>query len=258
MPEKFNAARRVRNILQAARSVQNPDQSALSAWSKVLGTEREPGTSLFETVRLLGLLTKEAEKVQLELAQMELDKDDYTHTFQFVFAVTMVTNLDVPWGQLVQQITPETLHQLGLFAQFSTVDEQVVPAEDLANLKQDLDAFLAEVMDNVTDDRLRAFVVKQIRIILRAIREYPIRGAEAIKDGDADFLGTIVSEYEFVREHKGEEVVKKTISFRERMRELVPWVNLGINLSRLLTSGEAQKMLEEGSDVINKLPPGLT
>jgi|tagenome__1003787_1003787.scaffolds.fasta_scaffold20980511_2 hypothetical protein len=261
MSEKFNSARRVRNILLAARSVQNPDQSVLDAWSKVLGTEREPGTSLFETVRLLGLLTKEAEKVQLEVAQMGLDKDDYAHTFQFVFAVTMATNLDIPWGQLVQQITPETLNQLGLFAQFSSVDEQVVPPEDLANLKQDLDAFLAEVMDNITDDRLRTFVVKQIRIILQGIREYPIRGEDAIRDGDATLLATFLSNHELIREHKGEEVVEETMSMWERMTNLLPLGNFGINLARMLMDVDPQKAIEAGSkaieagsDVIDKFP----
>jgi hypothetical protein len=78
-------------------------------------------------------------------------------------------------------------------------------------------------MDNVTDDRLRAFVVKQIRIILQGIREYPIRGEDAIRDGDATLLATFLSNHEVIREHKGEEVVEKTMGFWERWTKFYRW-----------------------------------
>ena len=258
MPEKFNAARRVRNILDRAKQQQRATPT-IEVWSFVFDIRDHRYTEFedtrFEALRCLGLLNEQVQRVKSEVAQLGVAQSDSAEAFQRIVAVVAALNFEVPWEQYRTQITSEALSHLGIYSAMSTEDEQVVPAEDLENLKQDLDAFLAEVMDNVTDERLRAFVVKQIRIILRAIREYPIRGEEAIKDGDAEFLGTIVSEYEVVREHEGEEVVQKTITFRERMRELLPWLNLSINLSRLLTSREAQKMLESASD---KLPPGLT
>lgn len=256
MPEKFNAARRVRNILERAQR-QQQSTPTIEVWSNVFDITDHRytgfGDTRFEALRCLGLLNEQVQRVKSEVAQRGVAQSDSAEAFKRIEAVVAAFNFDVPWEQYRTQITSEALSQLGIFSAMSPEDEQVVPAEAFENLKQDLDAFLAEVMNNVTDDRLRAFVVKQIRIILRAIREYPIRGAEAIKDGDADFLGTIVSEYDFVREHKGEEVVKKTISFRERMRELLPWLNLGINVSRLLTSGPAQKMLEGGAEVLEHL-----
>jgi hypothetical protein len=252
MPEKFNAARRVRNILSTARA-QNEHGNTLSAWGTTFQILDVPNYQ-FETFRLLKLLMEQVDNLAREVEGFGLDVSDYHLTFNNLKSILMVTNLDNPWQVYKRSITDEVIRQLGLFAQWSQTDEPVVPVEDMELLKQDLLNFQDEVMRSDLDERLKALVSKQINIILRALREYPIRGAEAIKDGDADFLGTIVSEYEFVREHKEAEVVQKTISFRERMRELVSWMNFGINLSRWVTSGEAQKMLEAGSDVIDKLP----
>jgi hypothetical protein len=256
MAEKFNAARRVRNILERAQH-QQQSTPTIEVWSFVFDITDHRytgfGDTRFEALRCLGLLNEQVQRVKSEVAQLGVAQSDSAEAFERIEAVVASFNFDVPWEQYRTQITSDALSHLGIYSAMSTEDEQVVPAEDLENLKQDLDAFLAEVMDNVTDDRLRAFVVKQIRIILRAIREYPIRGEEAIRDGDAEFLGRLISEFEFVREHKEEEVVKKTVTFRERMRELVSWINLGFNVERLLTSSTAQKMLESASDKIDKL-----
>jgi hypothetical protein len=120
-------------------------------------------------------------------------------TFANIERVVGAMNFEAQWREYRSNITDEVLRQLGIFSDISPVDEQAVPAEDIEKLKQDLDLFLGEVMDNVTDDRLRAFVVKQIHTILQAIKEYPIRGAEAIRDGDAAVVATALSEHEVVQ-----------------------------------------------------------
>jgi hypothetical protein len=251
MPEKFNAARRVRNILTTARA-QKDNDTTLSAWATTFGILDLPNYQ-FETFRLLEMLMEQVENLAREVEGFGLDQSDYQVTFDSLYTILKVTNLDNPWQYSKRYITDEVMRQLGMFAQWSHKDEPVVPVEDIAQLKEDLQRFQHEVLQGDIDERLRAFVLKQIRTMLRALREYPIKGEEAIKDGDADFLGTLVSEYEYVREHKDEEVVKKTITFRERMTELVAWMNLGFNVERLLTSGPVQKMLEAAGDNIDKL-----
>src|SRR5215211_3466234 len=181
MPEKFNAARRVRNILSTARA-QNEHDSTLSAWGTTFQILDVPDYQ-YETFRLLKLLTEQVDNLAREVEGFDLDQSDYQVTFDNLQNILKVTNLDAEWSNHKRYITDEVIRQVGLFSQMSPVDEQVVPAENFEDLKQDLDAFLAEVMDNVTDDRLRAFVVKQTRIILQGIREYPIRGEDAIRDG---------------------------------------------------------------------------
>jgi hypothetical protein len=251
MPEKFNAARRVRNILSTARK-QDEGGNTLNAWGSTFQTLDLPNPQ-FETFRLLQMLMEQVDNLAKEVEGFGLDQSDYQVTFNSLYNILKVTNLDTTWQHYQRNITNEVIRQLGMFAQWSHIDEPVVPAEDIAQLKEDIQRFQHEVLQGDIDERLRAFVLKQIRTMLRALREYPIKGEEAIKDGDADFLGTLVSEYEYVREHKDEEVVKKTITFRERMTELVAWMNLGFNVERLLTSGPVQKMLEAAGDNIDKL-----
>jgi hypothetical protein len=74
-------------------------------------------------------------------------------------------------------------------------------------------------------------------------------------------LATFLSEHELIREHKGEEVVEKTMSFWERLTNLLPWGNFGINLARMLMDvvdpqkaiEAGSKAIEAGSDVVDKL-----
>ncbi len=178
MPEKFNAARRVRNILELARE-QPQATPTIQVWSFVFNITdhryTEFGDTRFEALRLLGLLNEQVQRVKFEVAQRGVAQSDTSAAFQRIEAVVTSFNFDVPWEQYRTQITDETLWQLGIFSAMSLEDEQVVPAEDFVKLKQDLEAFLAEVMDNVTDERLLAFVLKQIRTILQALRDYPIR-----------------------------------------------------------------------------------
>src|SRR5215217_6045587 len=172
MPEKFNAARRVRNILEGAQR-QQQSTPTIEVWSNIFDITDHRytgfGDTRFEALRCLGLLNEQVERVKSEVAQLGVAQSDSAEAFERIEAIVASFNFDVPWEQYRTQITNEALSKLGIFSAMSPEDEQVVPAEDFENLKQDLDAFLAEVMDNVTDDRLRAFVVKQIRIILRAI-----------------------------------------------------------------------------------------
>lgn len=261
MPEKFNAARRVRNILTTARK-QDEHANTLSAWATTFRILDLPNYQ-FETFRLLEMLMEQVDNLAREVEGFGLDQSDYQVTFDSLYNILKVTNLDNPWQYYQRYITDEVMRQLGMFAQWSHIDEPVVPVEDIAQLKEDLQRFQHEVLQGDIDERLRAFVLKQIRTILGALREYPIRGEEAIKDGDTTLLATFISEHELIREHKGEEVVEETMSMWERMTNLLPWGNFGINLARMLMDVDVDpqkaieagsKAIEAGSDVIDKLP----
>ena len=139
MPEKFNAARRVRNILSTARA-QNEHGNTLSAWGTTFQILDVPSYQ-YETFRLLKLLTEQVDNLAREVEGFGLDQSDYQVTFDNLHNILEVTNLDAAWSGYKRYITDEVIRQLGLFSQMSPVDEQGVPEEDLANLKQDLDAF---------------------------------------------------------------------------------------------------------------------
>jgi hypothetical protein len=261
MPEKFNAARRVRNILSTARK-QDENGNTLNAWGSTFQTLDLPNPQ-FETFRLLQMLMEQVDNLAKEVEGFGLDQSDYQVTFNSLYNILKVTNLDTTWQHYQRNITNEVIRQLGMFAQWSHIDEPVVPAEDIAQLKEDIQRFQHEVLQGDIDERLRAFVLKQIRTILGALREYPIRGEEAIEDGDTTLLATFISEQELLREHKGEEVVEETMSMWKRMTNLLPWGNFGINLARLLMDADVDpqkaieagsKAIEAGSDIIDKLP----
>jgi hypothetical protein len=261
MPEKFNAARRVRNILSTARK-QDEKGSTLNAWGSTFQTLDLPNPQ-FETFRLLQLLIEQVDNLAIEVEDFGLDRSDYQVTFNSLYNILKITNLDTPWQHYQRNITDEVIRQLGMFAQWSQIDEPMVPVEDIAQLKEDLQRFQHEVLQSDIDERLRAFVLKQIRTILGALREYPIRGEEAIEDGDTTLLATFISEHELLREHKGEEVVEETMSMWERMTNLLPWGNFFINLARILMDADVDpqkaieagsKAIEAGRDIVDKLP----
>ena len=251
MAEKFNTARRVRNIVFTAKG-QPTGATTLAAWGSTFQTLDLPNAQ-FETYRLLEMLTNQVDSLAREVEGFGLDQSDYQVTFSNLNSILMVTNLDTQWQNYQRYITDVVIRQLGIFAQMSQIDEPVVPLEDFGQLKQDLLDFRDQVIGSAIDDRLKAFVLQQIETILRAIREYPIRGVEAIKDGDKAVVATALSEHELLQEHKGEEVVEKTATFWDRLRKFAPKVVINLDPTRMLTDVDPQKMLEAGSDVIDKL-----
>lgn len=253
MPEKYNAARRVRNILERAKGA-SPDATTLNAWTIVLGTKGpEPEHNQFETLRLLGLVNEQINQVRAEVNRLSLSKSDYEGTFINLSNIVTIGNFLVPWRTYQGHITDETLKQLGIFSQLSVVDEPVVPVEDFSTLKAELLNFREEVLHNITDDRLQAFVLKQIDIILRGVREYPIRGAAAIKDGDAAVVALAISESELIKEHQGNENLEKTSRTWKRFRQLMPRVVINLDPTKWLAGTDAQKMIEASNDIIDKL-----
>jgi hypothetical protein len=64
MPEKFNAARRVRNILANAKE-QREDNQTLGMWAYIFDVRDQRhtqfGDTKFEIIRLLGLLNEQVE-----------------------------------------------------------------------------------------------------------------------------------------------------------------------------------------------------
>ena len=255
MPEKFNAARRVKNILERTRGI--PDSEAtMDVWANALRVTAEldeEWADHFETIRLLGLLRQQVKHVEAEVQAFGLSPESYGITFQKLDTVIVVHNLSAQWGTYGAHITDEVLRQLDIFSQLSSIDEPVVPNPDLGELNNDLLEFRSDIVGSEVDDRLKAFVLTQIDTIRRGIRDYPIRGEEAIKVGDAAVFATAASERDLIREHQDEEVMRKTGGFWDRFRKLKPSVVINLDPARMLTDVDPQKVLEAGSDIIDKL-----
>jgi hypothetical protein len=254
MPQRFNTARRIRNILSALKD-QATDTRTMVVWASAFQCADRPNPQ-FETYRLLGIFTDQVNQLALEVEALDLEQEDYDETFKNLTQLVGVTNLDMPWREYQPYVTNAMISQLGMIAQISPITEPVIPLEDIEQFKEDLQNFQREVSGSDIDNRLKAFVLQQIEIMLRAIREYPIRGVEAIKAGDAALVTNALSEQELIQEHKGEKVLQETGSFWQRMRSKVPKVTLSIDVGKILTGVDWQKAIEAGSDAIDKLPPG--
>jgi hypothetical protein len=83
MPEKFNAARRVRNILSTARE-RDEKGSTLNAWGSTFQTLDLPNPQ-FETFRLLQLLIEQVDNLAIEVEDFGLDRSDYQVTFNSLY-----------------------------------------------------------------------------------------------------------------------------------------------------------------------------
>lgn len=248
---KFNAARRVRNVLEKARAY-GDNQKTYEVWDGVFGTQHLT-RSAFENTRLLHLLHEQVDTVQHDISRAGFDVEDYTPVIREIRKVITVPNFGAEWRVYKASITPEVIRQLGLFAQSLSTDEARIPNGDIARILRVTKRYYQELSAEEFDPRLKRFLQRQSNNVEQALREYPIRGDEAVKDGDARIFGEAVADAPLLTEYEAEERVSRADRIWRLLKKLKPSVVINISPAQVLSGDTVQKALEVAEKNLDNL-----
>ena len=179
MTEFNNPASRLYELLKGL-SEANRNLPTSAVLADVLGVENTPKNLMRGIVKFHDLVreVKEyaTEKTPLPTAPLE------RYIPQIESAVDF-TNLDAPWNNYYSRITPACLVTLEMIGQVETApQDKIIPVEELSLLEESLRELFNEVeVESTLDKEFKAFVLRQIEEIRRAISEFRISGASGFK-----------------------------------------------------------------------------
>ncbi len=250
MPKHINSAYRVYEILKVACNITG-NQPICSVFADVFGIPTDDARArILEATRLMGLFYAEVEDAHKRMKATDFSEDLYDNAFQAINSYMAITLIFNPWEGQRHQIC-NVIHLLKFCSEVLPNEEQLVDSETLDQLGQLLNELNEKLKSTELPDYVRAFVVQQVAIIEKAIREYKIVGAKAFKS--AVYEGAI--HYMEHEEEVSEHTEKEEFSLLGRAWNKVKNVaSYGMKAEKYLSAGV--KLFELGSgaaDHIDKI-----
>lgn len=208
----FNACYRVYQVLMEAR-VEDDNAPTLAAWSAAFGiTEAEFLDERFDTISMLGLLTKQKDLAQLQVEQhSSLPENQRNEAFSLASQAMNVTAVGQQWKVAKQHITDGMLRTLRKCSQEIPEDVEKANETDLAKMRDELTELAFLVQGELEDGALRDFLTQQIAIIRRALLEYYVVGIEAFRNASGQLFAELQrpENIETIKENKNSEYIEK-------------------------------------------------
>jgi len=192
MAKNLNSATRLLRILEKASEYQDNTQ-ALEAWSKLLGVAAEnPNRKAVEVSELVHAMHRELDLAAAGLAGANFSKSLYESAFTRIEHAISPMLLPATWNQVKQYLTPDVLTALAFCTEILPDEENQISAEELAAIRQKVEELRATVADTDTPARLRQLIQHHIELIDRALSEYSVVGAKALREAGRTALGEMI------------------------------------------------------------------
>lgn len=204
----WNAATRLHSILENARA-QKADQPGRAAWASVLGLDPNNGREVMKNVLLLGDVLEEIEKSIRENPGRPTDL--YLRNFDRLRRALSITNLDGSWGTQAQLLTEAAVGDLAFCSEAiqARQPEFEAPLDSIRMLAAEIEELTTLVAESDIDPELRTVILVCLEALRRAVAEYRIRGASALRDAVKNSLAELLLVADVVKsEHQKTPVVK--------------------------------------------------
>lgn len=176
-----NAAGRLLDLFDRAKRAEG-NQAAVEVWATVLGV---PGAGTARDREVAHLLTLAGDQVvQLRAAAKRAGaQNSYLHRVDQTEGFLSVLVLGANWDtQVKPQLTDAVSAILETYAGMLPEDDERIPDEALHHAQTTVTTLRDEVGRADLPAAVKAFLLRQIALMERAIREYPLRGAPAFRD----------------------------------------------------------------------------
>lgn len=219
MPRQ-NAAARILDIAQQIRTRGDGDP-VVDAWAAILGvSEAEATTRAHEVGRLLSLLHCEASAVRVGLQSTALEPIAYASTLDRVSASYGLTILGARWNSVTQYYGEDVLAALRIFPALLP-DESAILPDEISKIVEMIRNLRSKVEGSSLPERLRDFLLAQVSLLERSIRDYRIQGVTALRDASERAAVEWLRESEMVSQYKDEPAVREVASIWPKVQTVV-------------------------------------
>jgi len=192
MAKNLNSATRLLRILEKASEHQDNTQT-LEAWARLLGVSVEnPHRKAVEVGELVHAMHRELDLAASGLAGANFSKGLYESAFTRIEHAISPMLLPATWNQVKQYLTPDVLTALAFCTEILPDEESQISAEELDSIRKKVEELRATVSDAETPIRLRQLIQHHIALIDRALSEYAVVGAKALREAGRTALGEMI------------------------------------------------------------------
>lgn len=238
MPDRINAAHRLDQVLREAQPFDD-GVSTVEVWTQVFHiTGPDAPTVAVEVARRVGLLREEVKDVLDKMRGTPVRAERYENAFSQVSAALDVTQLGMTWAQQKQYLHTGVLEAVGWCADTLPAEEETIAPDDLAAFQSHVQNFGNRIDESPLPDYVKRFVQDQVRIIERAILDYPVVGAKAFKRGSVESFVNVAENRETFLEQQDEPEMQTLRKFWDQMQTFAekagPWIAIGQAAARML------------------------
>lgn len=242
----MNPAARVAVLMEKA-APQNSNAHARDVFATVFNL-REPDTPerTIEIVRLIGELRDEVARAEAQLKEHGKPSEArWKPAFESLRKALTFEQLHSNWLQYGQHLGPTVVQMLGVCGDELPAEEDAVAPEELQAMAQLVDATREQVLREDLAPALKAYMLRQLELVERGLRDYQIQGARALGVAIREIAVQIVDHPTAAREADETQAGQ---SLNKLLRSIVaagPYVAL---IGGLLSAGEKVEHLLKAGD----------
>jgi hypothetical protein len=209
MPTKINPASRVLRLIEQAPSFPDNTQT-LEVWAKLFGIEDgnphrrvvAVGELVHASLRELDLIADGMKAAAFPSALYDTVLDKLRHAFSPML-------LPGTWNQARQYFGADVLTSLAYCSEILPDEETQISDADLSEIRSRLSELRESLVGSEVSDRLRKLITHHIELIERALCEYPIAGAKALREAGHTAHGEIIEARDEIAAARQTEPVSK-------------------------------------------------
>ena len=192
MTQKINSASRLFRILERHSSHADNVQT-IDAWAGLLDvTEAHPHRRIFAVGELVHAMHRELEHAAAGLASANFSKNLYENAFSRIEHALSPMQFPSSWNHVKQHLAPEVLTALAFSSEILPNEETQISVEEMGSIRSKLDELRGTLEDSSLPRRLRSLIEHHVELIERALAEYPVVGAIALREAGRTALGEMI------------------------------------------------------------------
>lgn len=208
MYKNINSASRLHTLLEAAAS--QPNEAVWRVWANVFDVRGPSDTESAEMVseRLCWL------QIELKVLRAQAEKTSFSpHLYESALSsirsALSPLSLGMPWDSIRKNLTPDVLLALAFLNEVLPDEESSISAEELQEIESLATDLAASLAYSVLPEALRRLIDHHLDLIAKALAQYKIFGARALREAGRTALGEIVELKDSVQASKQSEELSK-------------------------------------------------
>lgn len=233
MPKNTNSASRLVNLLSNIPG--HPDNTqTLEVWANVFAIEEpNPNKKSAAVAELLNAMYRELEVIRKQMAAGDFSESLFAPSMMRMEHALSSLLLPGAWVQARQHLTAETLLALAFCGEILPDEESVIEPSEIAEIKFQVDELQALLTQSTLPIRLRVLVEHHIALIRRALAEYPIVGAKALREAAHTAYGELAEAQDAVTANKDAPEISKLGSVWKKVNDATDLALKAEKLSQL-------------------------
>lgn len=175
-----NSAYRILTLIEKASN--EPDnKSTAEVWASLLGVDEVSAKqNPHQLYTQLKLVCEEVENVRRSMANTDLPDELYSPYLKRILNTVSVNNLSAHWQSYKKNLRPEVILCIKYCAALIP-EEDSIDYEALQAILFKIQELREEINSNQLSEGTYSFLAGQLDIIEKAIKQFPIKGAESIR-----------------------------------------------------------------------------